>query len=81
MGTTGEGWQFGRSVFRSEISGLIDGIDGVDCVYELNMADGGKHGYDGEKIAIPKEGLVYLGDCSIRIKGPDEECRVKGGLS
>lgn len=80
-GYDGCGWQFGRSVFRSEISGLIDGIDGVDCVYELNMADGGKYGYDVEKIVIPKEGLVYLGDCSIRIKGPDEECRVKGGLS
>ena len=80
-GYDGCGWQFGRSVFRSEISGLIDGVDGVDCVYELNMADGGKYGYDVEKIVIPKEGLVYLGDCSIRIKGPDEGCRVKGGLS
>ncbi|MEA3557628.1 MAG: putative baseplate assembly protein, partial [Candidatus Thermoplasmatota archaeon] len=79
-GYDGEGWQFGRSVFRSEISGLIDGIDGVDCVYELDMADGGKSRYDGEKIAIPKEGLVYLGDYSIRIKGPNEGCRVKEGL-
>ena len=79
-GYDGEGWQFGRSVFRSEISGLIDGIDGVDCVYELDMADGGKYGYNVEKIVIPKEGLVYLGDYSIRIKGPDEGCRVKEGL-
>ena len=74
-GSDGDGWQFGRSVFKSEIYELIDGVDGVDCVQELYMTDG-KSGYDGEKIEIPKQGLVYLGDYSIRIMGPDEECKV-----
>ncbi len=80
-GADGEGWQFGRSVFKSEIYGLIDGIDGVDCVYELDMAVGGGYVYDGEKIKIPGEGLVYLGDYSIKIRGTDEECIVMEGLS
>ncbi len=76
-GSDGDGWQFGRSVFKSEIYELIDGVDGVDCVQELYMTDG-KSGYDGEKIEIPKWGLVYLGDYSIRIMGPgDEECKVE----
>jgi predicted phage baseplate assembly protein len=80
-GADGEGWQFGRSVFKSEIYGLIDGIDGVDCVYELDMSAGGGYVHDGEKIKIPPEGLVHIGDCSIKIEGTDEECIVKEGLS
>jgi hypothetical protein len=35
--------------------------------------------YDGEKIEIPESGLVYSGTHAIRIIGPEEECRVKGG--
>jgi len=80
-GADGEGWQFGRSVFKSEIYGIIDGIDGVDCVYELDMTAGGGYASDSEKIKIPGEALVHLGDCSIKIKGTDEECIVVEGLS
>jgi hypothetical protein len=75
-----DGWEFGRSVFKSEIYELIDGIEGVDCVQELNMVDG-EYRYDGEKIKIPELGLVYSGKHSIRITGPEEECRVEGEFS
>ncbi|WP_298439053.1 baseplate J/gp47 family protein [Geobacter sp.] len=34
-GTKGEGWQFGRPVFRSELYQLIEGITGVDHVRRL----------------------------------------------
>lgn len=73
-GPEGDGWQFGRSVFKSEIYELIDGIEGVDRVQELNMVDG-EYRYDGEKIEIPNSGLVYSGKHTIRITGPEEEWR------
>ncbi|MCK4396313.1 putative baseplate assembly protein [candidate division WOR-3 bacterium] len=79
-GAEGDGWQFGRSVFKSEIYELIDGIEGVDCVQELNMVDE-EYRYDGEKIKISDRSLVCSGKHSIRITGPEEECRVEGGFS
>ena len=75
-----KGWQFGRSLFKSEIYELIDGTEGVDCVKGIDMIDG-KYRYDGEKIKISECGLVCSGKHSIRITGPEEECREKGGLT
>lgn len=71
-GPEGAGWQFGRSVFKSEICERIDGIEGVDCVQELNMVNGA-YRYDGEKIKIPDRGLVYSGKHTIT--EPEEEWR------
>ncbi len=34
-GVDGEGWEFGRSVFRSELYQLIEGVPGVDHVRQL----------------------------------------------
>ena len=75
-----KGWPFGRSVFKSEICERIDGIEGVDCVKEIDMIDG-KYRYDGEKIKISECGLVSSGKHTIRITGPEEECRGGGGFS
>jgi predicted phage baseplate assembly protein len=36
-GVDGKGWEFGRSVFRSELYQIIEGIDGVDHVQRLLM--------------------------------------------
>lgn len=36
-GLDGNGWEFGRSVFRSELYQLIEGIDGVDHVKRLML--------------------------------------------
>lgn len=79
-GTEGEGWPFGRSVYKSEINELIDDVDGVDCVQKLNMMKE-EYSYDGEEINIPESGLVYSGKHSIRIIVLEEECRVEGRFS
>jgi hypothetical protein len=34
-GVDGRGWPFGRSVFRSELDSVIEGIDGVDHLEQL----------------------------------------------
>ncbi len=78
-GPEGEGWPFGRSVYKSELYELIDDVEGVDCVQKLNMKKE-EYSYDGEEINIPDSGLVYSGKHSIRIIVPEEECRVEGGF-
>ena len=78
-GPEGDGWPFGRSVYKSELNELIDDIEGVDCVQKLNMMKE-DYSYDGEEINIPDSGLVYSGKHSIRIIVPEEECRVEGGF-
>nr|CBH39160.1 conserved hypothetical protein [uncultured archaeon] len=78
-GPEGEGWPFGRSVYKSEINELIEDVEGVDCVQKLNMMKE-EYSYDGEEINIPDSGLVYSGKHSIRIIVPEEECRVEGGF-
>lgn len=36
-GENGDGWEFGRSVFRSEIYQVVEGVSGVDHVYQLTL--------------------------------------------
>lgn len=36
-GEDGDGWEFGRSVFRSEIYQVVEGVSGVDHVYQLTL--------------------------------------------
>lgn len=68
-----EGWPFGRSVFKSEIYESIDDVEGVDCVSELSM-ENGKYSFDGKKIDIPQNALVYSKQHYITILGPEAEC-------
>lgn len=75
-GLNGEGWPFGRPVFKSEVYECIYNMDGVDCIQQISMGNGE---YDGNKIDIPANGLVYSENHYITILGSDEEC--KGGKS
>jgi len=36
-GEDGDGWEFGRPVFRSEIYQVVEGVSGVDHVYQLTL--------------------------------------------
>jgi hypothetical protein len=36
-GVSGTGWFFGRSVFRSEMDSIIEGLDGVDHIQQLSL--------------------------------------------
>lgn len=79
-GPEGDGWPFGRSVFKSEIYECIDAVEGVDCVHDL-MLRGEPYPFDGEKIAIPNRALVWSDRHVIRISGPEEACRVEGRVT
>ena len=72
-----EGWPFGRTVFRSEIYQLIEGVEGVDCVEKVTLSATGvgvARSAEGN-ILIPPQSLVYPGGYSIDIVSPVTECR------
>ncbi|MDT5269292.1 MAG: hypothetical protein QOH49_1478 [Acidobacteriota bacterium] len=73
----GEGWPFGRTVFRSEIYQLIESVEGVDCVEKVTLAATGvgvARSAEGN-ILIPPQSLVYPAGHSIEIVTPHPECR------
>jgi hypothetical protein len=75
--TEGEGWPFGRTVFRSEIYQLIESVEGVDCVEKVTLAATGvgvARSAEGN-ILIPPQSLVYPNGHSIEIVTPHSECR------
>lgn len=37
-GFDGDGWPFGRPVYRSEVYETIEGVEGVDCVHSLSLS-------------------------------------------
>ncbi|MFL6332150.1 MAG: putative baseplate assembly protein [Pyrinomonadaceae bacterium] len=73
----GQGWPFGRTVFRSEIYQLIESVEGVDCVEKVTLAATGvgvARSVEGN-ILIPPQSLVYPAGHSIEIVAPTSECR------
>ena len=71
-GYDGKGWPFGRDVFISEIYEVIDEVEGVDCVFRVTL--NGKNEFNGEKLVINENELVYSGRHRISILNPGEEC-------
>lgn len=73
----GEGWPFGRAVYKSEIYQLIERVEGVDCVERVVLAAEGtgvRRNAQGN-IFIPPQSLVYPGVHTIDIVTPTPECR------
>jgi hypothetical protein len=65
-GAAGQGWEFGRPVFRSELYGLLEGVPGVDHVATL-LLDG-----DASTQALPLHDDPALAALSlVRLAAPD----------
>ena len=71
-GPYAKGWPFGRSVYRSEVYEVIEGVVGVDCVLRLSLA-----GAEGD-LDISALSLVYPGRHDIEIIEPETVCREIG---
>jgi hypothetical protein len=63
-GPEGEGWAPGRSVFASDVSALLERLDGVDVVQELALSVNGV--LQGARVYIPPQRSVVAG--RIRVK-------------
>jgi predicted phage baseplate assembly protein len=65
-GTDGQGWPFGRDVYRSEVLQVIDETDGVEHVLSLELIAGGGEPQCGN-ICIGPTGLVAAGQHQIEV--------------
>lgn len=53
-GFEGEGWPFGRALYRSELYETVENVPGVDCVTRLDVAaDGGRFDGEGNVVVDP----------------------------
>jgi len=81
-GTEGKGWEFGRTVYRSEIYQVLEAIPSVDCVQrvDLNFQGAGANRDADGNIAISPQSLVYSLDHQIEVINPEATCRSGEGL-
>lgn len=82
-GTEGKGWEFGRTVYRSEIYQVLEAIPSVDCIQrvDLNFQGAGANRDADGNIAISPQSLVYSLDHQIEVINPEATCRSGEGLS
>src|SRR5262249_13174830 len=67
-GQDGRGWEFGESVYLSDIAALIEGTAGVDAVRFLQLMV--KHAAYGESVPVQPQQLVAAGDSQLKIIVP-----------
>jgi baseplate J-like protein len=75
-------WPFGRDVYRSEVSAVIEQAEGVECVLQIVLTGSGKpQHFENDKdgnIKINNLCLVYLKSYSINIPPTMARCRDEG---
>ncbi len=67
----GGGWPFGRDVYVSEVSALLEGVTGVDHVKSLSLRESRDDHYWSEprdRIEIPPNNLVFFDSAASTIK-------------
>jgi len=74
-GEDGNGWPFGRAVYRSEIYSLIENVEGVDCVQSVNLESAQKKVNDLGNIEADEDTLVYSASHQVSIIASEEKCR------
>jgi Baseplate J-like protein len=76
-----EGWPFGRTVYKSEIYQVIEGVEGVDCAQKVALVAQGPgvaRSPEGN-ILITPQSLVYPGEHQIETESPHTQCVVTNG--
>ena len=64
-GSGGEGWEPGRSVYRSDVAALLEGVAGVDAVGRLALLVEGVP--RGERVEVPPGGTVAAGEIRLSL--------------
>jgi predicted phage baseplate assembly protein len=78
-GVAGAGWEFGRSVYQSEIYQVIESVSGVDCVMRVAFAAQGNFQFEGNNIRLTRpHGLVYSGEHQLELIDPAQRCEITG---
>jgi uncharacterized phage protein gp47/JayE len=58
-GFDGNGWQFGQSVYLSQIASLLEGVEGIDYCADIHLSVG--DALAGERIPVGADGIVAAG--------------------
>ena len=66
-GPEGQGWEFGKDVYFSQVAALIQGTEGVDRVREVVLKT--REGEAKDHVSIPENGLPSSGEHIIRSLG------------
>ena len=66
-GTDGNEWQFGRSVFPSEIYEAVDGVEDVDYATDVSISAEGDYQAEEGIVKIPPTALVYSGTHQVKV--------------
>lgn len=74
-GFDGDGWPFGRPLYRSELYETIERVDGVDCVYDLSITADGNVDIDADgNVQIPDTALLYSMGHTVEIRRDRKDC-------
>lgn len=69
-GPEGEGWPFGRSVYLSDVAGLLEHIEGMDHVERLQLLANDVP--RGEVVSVPNDRIVVAGPLTITLSGGED---------
>lgn len=76
-GDDGDGWLFGRPVYRSEVVAVIRRVEGVDCVLETILSgDSGVRPDGGGNLVIDNDALVWSDRHEVEVLAGAGRCRL-----
>jgi predicted phage baseplate assembly protein len=74
-GFDGDGWPFGRAVYLSEVYEAVDGVEGVDCVFDVSLSPTGGGDVDGEgNVVVGGTVLAYPTDHTVSVREEYGSC-------
>jgi len=74
-GFDGDGWPFGRAVYRSEVFETVDAVEGVDCVSDVSLSPRGERAVDAAgNVLLADEALAYATDHDVTVRRDDGGC-------
>jgi len=72
----GKGWPFGKAVYVSDVYALLEGVEGVDCVFDVEIkAEGAYLSYQDGNVILKENALTTSGTHSFSVLTTFEICR------
>jgi len=72
----GKGWPFGKAVYISDVYAVLEGVEGVDCVFDIEIkAEGAYLSYQDGNVILKENALTTPGTHSFSILTTFETCR------
>ena len=72
----GKGWPFGKAVYISDVYAILEGVEGVDCVFDVEIkAEGAYLSYQDGNVILKENALTTPRTHSFSILTTFETCR------